>query len=128
VDKITVFARVGSDGAFFACVWDPANGQRWSWSSAVSELGWAPEPGPWSFAPAACSWDASRIDLFAVTGKPGDAIDGGTVQHTWQQDFSAGRRGRHRGQLVACGLTENIRASATSATMNDVHRGTHKGP
>jgi hypothetical protein len=68
-------------------VWDPANGKRWSWFSAASELGWAPEPGPYSFAPAACSWDSSRIDLFAVTGKPGDTTDGGTVQHTWQQDF-----------------------------------------
>jgi hypothetical protein len=87
VDKITVFARVGEDGALFACVWDPANGKRWSWFSAVSQLGWAPEPGPHSFAPAACSWDPSRIDLFAVSGKPGDTFNGGTVQHTWQQDF-----------------------------------------
>jgi hypothetical protein len=86
VDKITVFARVGADGALNACVWDPANGQRWSWQSA-RQLGWAPEPGPNSFAPAACSWDQTRIDLFAVTGSPGDTTDGGTVQHTWQQDF-----------------------------------------
>jgi hypothetical protein len=27
------------------------------------------------------------------------------------------------GQLVTCGLAENIRASATTATMNDLHRG-----
>jgi serine protease AprX len=84
-DKITVFARVGGDGALFACVWDPTNGKRWAWASASSELGWAPEPGPFVFSPAACSWDPSRIDLFAIKGTISDG--GGTVQHTWQQDF-----------------------------------------
>jgi hypothetical protein len=37
------------------------------------------------FSPAASSWDPSRIDLFAVTGRAADGY--GTVQHTWQQDF-----------------------------------------
>jgi hypothetical protein len=86
-DMITVFARAGRDGALFGCVWDPANGQRWSWST-TGELGWAPEPGPYIYSPAACSWDPSRIDLFAVT-RTGE-YDGqayGTVQHSWQQDF-----------------------------------------
>ena len=84
VDKITVFARVGGDGALFACVWDPASGKRWEWLTAV-ELGWAPEPGPFVFSPAACSWDPGRIDLFAVKGTLSGG--GGPVQHTWQQDF-----------------------------------------
>jgi hypothetical protein len=84
VDKITVFARAGSDGALVACVWDPASGQRWAWHTAVQQLGWAPEPGPYAFSPTACSWDPSRIDLFAITG---NTNDGGTLEHTWQQDF-----------------------------------------
>jgi hypothetical protein len=78
-----VFARAGSDGALFACVWDPANGRQWAWHTA-RQIGWAAEPGPYAFSPAACSWDPSRIDLFAITGS---TSDGGTVQHTWQQDF-----------------------------------------
>lgn len=84
VDKITVFARVGIDGALFACVWDPANGRSWEWFSASSQLGWASEPSPFALSPAACSWDPSRIDLFAVKGT---LAQGGTLQHTWQQDF-----------------------------------------
>jgi len=45
----------------------------------------------------------------------GDALKAsGLADETW--------RGRHRGQLVACDLAENIRASATIATMNDLHR------
>jgi hypothetical protein len=87
MEKITVFARVGRDGALFGCVWDPANGQRWSWST-IDELGWAPETGSYLYSPAACSWDPSRIDLFAIskTGEYGDQAYG-PVQHTWQQDF-----------------------------------------
>lgn len=82
VDKITVFARAGSQGTLFACVWDPANGQRWNWHTAL-EIGWAVQPRGYAFSPATGSWAPDRIDLFGITGSAG----GGTLEHTWQQDF-----------------------------------------
>jgi len=50
---------------------------------AVDDLHWAHQPRNYVFALAAASWGADRIDLFGVTG----TADGGTLEHTWQQDF-----------------------------------------
>ena len=86
-DRVTVFARSGPRGTLAACVWDPAGGQHWAWHSA-HRLGWAVQPTPYAFSPAATSWGPDRIDLFGATGSPrvqeGAAA---TVEHTWQQDF-----------------------------------------
>jgi hypothetical protein len=84
VDKITVFARCGSDGGLHECLWDPANGARWTWHSTEAR-GWTPEPKPYTLSPAACSSDPTRLDLFAIAGN-WDSISGGTVEHTWQTD------------------------------------------
>jgi hypothetical protein len=98
-----------------ACVWDPANGLQWAWSTA-DQSGWPVQPGGYAFSPATCSWSPDRIDLFGVTGDPSAAF-GNVLQHTWQQD-SPGNPGWHPDYWEAAG-TIGVTSSPVAVSWAD---------